>query len=107
MLIRDAELWGKGRADLRIAEGRIAAIGTLAALPGEAVVDARGGALLPGLHDHPIHLAAHGTIQVFAKINSLGASALCHFIYLCLFGRERASDARVSPTAPTALPSSA
>ncbi|MGA1850082.1 amidohydrolase family protein [Sphingobium sp. HT1-2] len=63
MLIRDAELWGKGRADLRIAEGQIAAIGTLAALPGEAVVDARGGALLPGLHDHHIHLAAHAVAR--------------------------------------------
>ena len=58
MLIRDAEVWGVGPADLRIAKGHIAAIGQLAALPGEPVIEARGGTLLPGLHDHHIHLAA-------------------------------------------------
>ncbi|WP_395332728.1 amidohydrolase family protein [Novosphingobium sp. BL-8H] len=58
MLIRAAEIYGHGLADLRIAQTRIAAIGQLAPLPGETVFDARGGALLPGLHDHHIHLAA-------------------------------------------------
>ncbi|MDE2596817.1 MAG: amidohydrolase family protein [Sphingomonadales bacterium] len=58
MLIRRAEVWRKGLADVRIAEGRIAAIGALEARPGEAVIEAHGGALLPGLHDHHIHLAA-------------------------------------------------
>jgi predicted amidohydrolase YtcJ len=59
MLIRNAEIWGgRGLSDLRITEGRIASIGTLAPLEGEHVIDARGGALLPGLHDHHIHLAA-------------------------------------------------
>jgi predicted amidohydrolase YtcJ len=59
MLIRNAEIWdGSECCDLRIAEGRIAAIGALAPLGGEPVIDARGGALLPGLHDHHIHLAA-------------------------------------------------
>ncbi|MDE2301313.1 MAG: amidohydrolase family protein [Sphingomonadales bacterium] len=58
MLIRDAEIWGHGRADLRIVGGRIAGIGALAHAAGEAMIDARGGALLPGLHDHHIHLAA-------------------------------------------------
>jgi predicted amidohydrolase YtcJ len=57
MLIRDAEIWGHGRADLRIADGAVAAIGPLAATPGEQVIDAAGGALLPGLHDHHLHLA--------------------------------------------------
>lgn len=59
MLIRDAELWGHGRTcDLRIAGGRIAAIGALAPVEGETIIDAGGGAMLPGLHDHHIHLAA-------------------------------------------------
>lgn len=58
MLIRDAEIWDGPRADLRLTEGRIAAIGQLAAHPGEKVLDAGGAALLPGLHDHHIHLAA-------------------------------------------------
>jgi predicted amidohydrolase YtcJ len=58
MLIRNAELHRQNLSDLRITAGRIAAIGTLAPLPGEPIIDARGGALLPGLHDHHIHLAA-------------------------------------------------
>ena len=58
MLIRNAEIPGRGIADVRIAGGRIAAIGQLDVREGEAQIDGRGGALLPGLHDHHIHLAA-------------------------------------------------
>ncbi len=58
MLIRNAEIWRRGVADIRIADGRIAAIGRLDPQESETVVDARGGALLPGLHDHHIHLSA-------------------------------------------------
>ncbi|MCJ2188419.1 amidohydrolase [Novosphingobium beihaiensis] len=57
MLIRNAEVWGSGLQDVRIADGRIAAMGTLQPSPNETVMDARGGTLLPGLHDHHIHLA--------------------------------------------------
>jgi predicted amidohydrolase YtcJ len=58
LLIRDAELASE-RADLRIEAGRIAALGRgLAAAPGDRVLEARGGALLPGLHDHHLHLLA-------------------------------------------------
>lgn len=57
MLIRRAEVWGQGIADVRLAGGRIAEIGTLTPRPEEAVIEAAGGALLPGLHDHHIHLA--------------------------------------------------
>ncbi|MCW0233212.1 MAG: amidohydrolase family protein [Ferrovibrio sp.] len=61
MLIRNAELGiAQPRiADLRIADGRIKAIAErLPAVPGELVIDAAGGALLPGLHDHHLHLYA-------------------------------------------------
>lgn len=58
MLIANAELEGGVIADVRIAGDRIAAIGTLEALPGEDRIDARSGLLLPGLHDHHIHVAA-------------------------------------------------
>ncbi|MFT3966076.1 MAG: amidohydrolase family protein [Sphingobium sp.] len=58
MLIRNAEIYRHGLADLRIADGRIAAIGALRPMAGETVVEAAGGALLPGLHDHHIHLCA-------------------------------------------------
>ncbi|MFE2884911.1 amidohydrolase family protein [Streptomyces sp. NPDC059272] len=57
MLIRNVEVEDHAEAvDVRIDGGRIAEIG--AGLTGVADVDGRGGALLPGLHDHHIHLAA-------------------------------------------------
>ncbi|MET0363862.1 MAG: amidohydrolase family protein, partial [Sphingobium sp.] len=59
MLIRNAEIYGQGRVtDLRLKDGWIVEIGALSASPGERVIDAAGGALLPGLHDHHIHLPA-------------------------------------------------
>ncbi|MEV6483807.1 amidohydrolase family protein [Streptomyces sp. NPDC051576] len=57
MLIRNVEVEGHGpTVDVRIVGGRIAEIGP--GLPGPGDVDGRGGALLPGLHDHHVHLAA-------------------------------------------------
>lgn len=66
MLIRAAELdaWREGGvarvADVRIVDGRIAEIGTH--LPrrddDEPLIEASGDALLPGLHDHHLHLYA-------------------------------------------------
>lgn len=58
LLLRRAEVEG-GVRDVRIADGRIAAIGTgLPRRPGESLLDAAGGALLPGLTDHHLHLFA-------------------------------------------------
>jgi predicted amidohydrolase YtcJ len=60
LLIRGAEIGGV-RCDIRLARARIgeaAPAGALARRTGEAVLDARGGALLPGLHDHHMHLMA-------------------------------------------------
>ncbi|MDX3113582.1 MULTISPECIES: amidohydrolase family protein [Streptomyces] len=56
MLIRDVEVEGRGRVDVRAEGGRIAAIGRR--LAGDAQVEGRGAALLPGLHDHHVHLTA-------------------------------------------------
>lgn len=59
MLIRNADIFGFGLGDLRVTDGSIAALATeLPHMSGERIVDAGGGALLPGLHDHHIHLAA-------------------------------------------------
>jgi predicted amidohydrolase YtcJ len=58
-VVRDAELGGQRRADVRISGDTIAEIAPrLAPQPGEAVLEARGGALLPGLCDHHLHLHA-------------------------------------------------
>jgi predicted amidohydrolase YtcJ len=58
-LLRGAEVNGHGPVDVRIAGGVVAEIGR-GLLPGEReeVIDARGGALLPGLCDHHLHLHA-------------------------------------------------
>lgn len=56
-LIRNAELAaGAPLADVRVRDGRIAEIGV--GLSGEEFIDARGGALMPGLVDHHIHILA-------------------------------------------------
>lgn len=57
MLIRNAEIGNREVSDLRTDGAAISAIGSLTPLPGETVLDAKGGALVPGLHDHHIHLA--------------------------------------------------
>lgn len=62
MLIRNAELRDGTVADLRIEGVAVTAVGgDLRARPGEIVLDACGGALLPGLHDHHVHLLALAT----------------------------------------------
>lgn len=58
MLIRRAELEDGTVQDVRLEEGRVAVIGMLAPMPGEQVIEANGGLLLPGLHDHHIHVPA-------------------------------------------------
>jgi predicted amidohydrolase YtcJ len=58
MLIQRAEVAGR-RCDVRIAGGIITAIAPhLPPEAGETSLDAQGGALIPGLHDHHIHLDA-------------------------------------------------
>lgn len=58
MLIRHAEIWGKGLADVRIGHGLVEEVGALQPRPDEIILNAQGAALLPGLHDHHIHLTA-------------------------------------------------
>lgn len=55
MLICNVDIGGEPR-DVRIANGKIAEIGR--GLNGPEMYDGQGGALLPGLHDHHIHLNA-------------------------------------------------
>ncbi|MCB2047508.1 MAG: amidohydrolase family protein [Novosphingobium sp.] len=62
MLIRNAELWhgsdGGSRGDVLIEGGHISRVGKDFAAPeGARVLEAGGGLLLPGLHDHHVHLA--------------------------------------------------
>jgi predicted amidohydrolase YtcJ len=59
VLIVDAEVVGRRGVAVRMAGGRIAECAPgLRPGRGEDVLDARGGAVLPGLHDHHVHLRA-------------------------------------------------
>lgn len=72
LLLRDVEVDGR-RVDVRIDGGRVTALGTN--LDGEEIVDGQGGALLPGLHDHHLHLfalaAARASVDVGAGLEAL------------------------------------
>ncbi|MEV5846953.1 amidohydrolase family protein [Streptomyces sp. NPDC051985] len=58
LLIRDAEVDGR-RCSVRVRGGRVEELGAAAVrAPGEEEIDAAGGALLPGLTDHHLHLFA-------------------------------------------------
>ena len=58
VLIRYAQVEDRF-VDVRVENGVIAAIGTdLAQQPDDQVIEANGGALIPGLHDHHVHLVA-------------------------------------------------
>jgi predicted amidohydrolase YtcJ len=58
VLIQHAEVEGR-ICDVRIDGERIASVApSLVTSPGEETLDAEGGALLPGLHDHHLHLFA-------------------------------------------------
>lgn len=64
LLIRDAELDGRHTADVRCRGGRVIEIGRdLSRAEGEDVIEAGGGALLPGLHDHHLHLFALAAVR--------------------------------------------
>ncbi len=55
LTLRNVEIDGQGGLDVRIEDGRIAAIGAKLSGRGDDL-DGRGGALIPGLCDHHIHL---------------------------------------------------
>jgi predicted amidohydrolase YtcJ len=67
LLIRRAELLGGRIVDVRLRDGRIAEIGDLPALAGEYLIEAGGGLLLPGLHDHHIHVSASAAALASAR----------------------------------------
>ncbi|MCW2720728.1 amidohydrolase family protein [Pseudonocardia sp.] len=67
LLLRDAEIEGR-RADLRITGATVAEIGAaLPRRPGEEEIDADGGAVIPGLTDHHLHLHALAAVERSAR----------------------------------------
>ena len=74
VLIRRAEVAGR-IVDVASADGVIAAIGDGVADGADVVLDADGGAVLPGLHDHHVHLlamaAAARSVDVGTSLDAL------------------------------------
>lgn len=58
MVLRDAEVTDVGVVDVLVRDGVVAAVGGPAEDAADETVDCGGAALLPGLHDHHIHLLA-------------------------------------------------
>jgi predicted amidohydrolase YtcJ len=74
VLVRGAEVAGR-RTDVRFDQGLVVSLGVLAPTPGEEVVEARGGALIPGLHDHHLHLLATAAARASVDVSD-GLAAL-------------------------------
>src|SRR5580692_12091019 len=64
IVIRDAEVAGIGRIDARVHGDIITALGNGLVQRGDIVVAGEGAALLPGLHDHHLHLLASAAAAV-------------------------------------------
>lgn len=72
LLVRNGEVGGRPGLDVRVSSGQITEIGPgLARHDGEDVLDAAGGAVIPGLHDHHVHLRA--LIAARASLDVSGA----------------------------------
>ena len=74
LVLRNVRPWGGDAVDVAVAAGRIAAIGP--GLPtGSTVFDGRGDLLLPGLHDHHLHIMALGARRSSVDLTGLIAAA--------------------------------
>ncbi|MFJ1456411.1 amidohydrolase family protein [Nocardia sp. N2S4-5] len=70
MLIRNATVFGSACTDVRWSRGRITECGRgLRAEVGEEDIDARGGWLLPGLHDHHTHVRATAALAESVRLD--------------------------------------
>src|SRR3954471_7770094 len=58
MLIRDGEVDGRAGVDVRIRAGVVVEVDPALRCDGETVLPVGGGAVIPGLHDHHLHLFA-------------------------------------------------
>ncbi len=68
LLLRNVEVAGRTNVDVLVRTGVIAQIGAALTVPERCtIVDGAGGALIPGLHDHHIHLHALAADRVSVR----------------------------------------
>ena len=99
MLIRNARLWPshstEAALDVRIAGGRVVECEPgLRPGPGEEEINAAGCALLPGLHDHHVHLRALAAAQASVQVGPGQVRSAAE-----LSARLREADAAAPPGA--------
>jgi predicted amidohydrolase YtcJ len=73
-LIRNVEVEGRTGLDVRVAGARVVEIGVDLRGPGE-VIEGYGGALIPGLHDHHIHLLGLAASMVSTDVSDCASPA--------------------------------
>ena len=80
MLIRNVEI-NRDLQAVRLAKGKILAMGTdLYPREGEEIYDGQGGALIPALHDHHIHLNATAAAWNSVRLDTSGVQDRAGFI---------------------------
>jgi predicted amidohydrolase YtcJ len=72
LLLTGGEVGGR-RRDIRVDGRRVVAVGALDPLPGERVLAVDGGAVLPGLHDHHVHLRALAAARTSLDLTGVAA----------------------------------
>jgi predicted amidohydrolase YtcJ len=70
LVLRDVEVDGR-QVSVAIAGGRITPITHRRDLQGAVEVDGKGGALLPGLHDHHVHLLAAAAAETSVDLSAV------------------------------------
>jgi predicted amidohydrolase YtcJ len=74
LLLVDVEV-GEHVVDVAVTDGRVVAVGSGLEVEPAEVVDGCGGALIPGLHDHHIHLLATAAARSSVDLVALGVSS--------------------------------
>ena len=93
LLIADVEVDGR-LVSVAIADGRLVPITDRSDLAGATELDGRGGALLPGLHDHHLHLTATAAAATSVDTSSVRPGDVDRFA-----AALRAADTELSPHA--------
>jgi predicted amidohydrolase YtcJ len=101
LLLRHAEVDGR-RVDVRVEGGLIATVGPPGDVAGaDEVIECGGGALLPGLHDHHLHLlsmaAAAGSVDVSSGLDDAVRSAHAHALPGAAIRAVHYDDGREGP----------
>jgi predicted amidohydrolase YtcJ len=72
LVVRDVEVDGRS-VSVAVADGRITPATDRHDLRGATELDGQGGALLPGLHDHHVHLLATAAAATSVEVGGVGA----------------------------------